>query len=59
MVKGKLFVRSLRGWVKFKVKTLSVGFNLFGVRMGGLGIIRDIEIMLGLYIMNQRGLEKH
>lgn len=48
MWKGKFFVKSLRGWVKFKVTTLPVGSNLGGVRMGGLGSIGDIEITLGL-----------
>lgn len=54
--KGKILIKSLRGWVKFKVKTQS---DLVGVRMGGLGRIRDTGITLGLSVMNQRGPEKH
>lgn len=57
VVKGIIFIKSLRGWVKFKVKILGMGFYLFRVRMGGLGSIRDIEIILGFFVMSFRGLE--
>lgn len=58
MYKGKFFVKSLKGWVKFKVTTLSVGSNLVEVRMGGLRNIIEIEITLGLSVMNKRSLEQ-